>query len=60
MIGKSVGKDVAKHKGIVAFMGIDRAKKLLADLEYTLLEMSNTFQTSKFSDIVEYVVGRAK
>jgi hypothetical protein len=60
MVGKSVGKDVAKHKGIVAFMGIDAAKKLLTDLEYALLETSNTFQTSKFSDVVEYVVGRAK
>ena len=60
IVGKSTGKDVAKHKGIVAFMGIDRAKKLLADLEYALLETSNNFQTSKFADIVEYVVGRAK
>ena len=59
IVWKAIGKDVAKHKGIVAFMGIERAKKLLSDLEYALLETSNTFQTSKFSDIVEYVVGRA-
>jgi geranylgeranyl pyrophosphate synthase len=60
IVGKTLGKDRAMHKGIVAFMGIDRAKKLLSDLEYTLIETSNTFQTSKFADIVEYVVGRVK
>ena len=41
-------------------MGVEKAKKLLTDLEYTLLETANTFQTAKFSDIVEYVVGRVK
>lgn len=60
IVGKKTGKDVANKKGIVAFMGIEKSKKLLADLEYTLLETANSFQTSKFSDIVEYVVGRTK
>jgi geranylgeranyl pyrophosphate synthase len=60
VLGKATQKDAAKNKGIVAFMGIDRAKKLLSDLEYTLLEISNTFQTSKFADVIEYVVKREK
>lgn len=55
-----IGKDVAKGKGIVAFMGIEKAKNLLAELEYALLEISATFQTAKFSDIVEYIVRREK
>lgn len=41
-------------------MGIEKAKKLLQDLEYNLLETANTYQTSKFSDIVMYVAERAK
>lgn len=57
-IGKTVGKDVAKHKGIVAFMGIEKAKLLLDELEIALLEIAGGFQTSKFSDIVEYITRR--
>lgn len=41
-------------------MGIEKSKKLLQDLEYTLLETANTYQTSKFSDIVSYIVERVK
>ncbi len=59
-VGKTVGKDVAKGKGIVAFMGVHKAQNLLAELEYALLEIAGTFQTSKFSDIVEYIVRRDK
>jgi geranylgeranyl pyrophosphate synthase len=57
-LGKAIWKD--GHKGIVSFMGIEKAKKLLQDLEYNLLETANTYQTSKFSDIVSYVAERAK
>jgi geranylgeranyl pyrophosphate synthase len=59
-LGKAVRKDVGKEKGIVAFMGIEKSKKLLHDLEYALLEIANGFQTSKFTDIVEYIVARVK
>lgn len=59
-VGKLVGKDVAKGKGIVAFMGIERAKTLLAELEFALLDIASSFQTAKFSDIVEYITRREK
>jgi geranylgeranyl pyrophosphate synthase len=60
LVGKLVGKDVAKGKGIVAFMGIEKAKTLLAELEYALLDIASSFQTAKFSDIVEYITRREK
>lgn len=60
LIGKTTGKDVAKGKGIVAFMGIEKAKTLLAELEYALLDIASSFQTAKFSDIVEYITRREK
>ncbi len=60
LVGKTTGKDVAKGKGIVAFMGIEKAKTLLAELEYALLEIASSFQTAKFSDIVEYITRREK
>lgn len=41
-------------------MGVHKAQNLLAELEYALLEIAGTFQTSKFSDIVEYIVRRDK
>lgn len=41
-------------------MGITKAKNLLAELEFALLEIAGGFQTSKFSDIVEYIVRRDK
>ena len=41
-------------------MGVTKAKKLLSELEFALLETASTFQTSKFSDIVEYVAKREK
>ncbi len=59
-MGKALGKDAAQGKGIVAFMGVTKAKKLLSELEFALLETASTFQTSKFSDIVEYVAKREK
>ncbi len=59
-VWKLVGKDVAKGKGIVAFMGIERAKTLLAELEFALLDIASSFQTAKFSDIVEYITRREK
>jgi geranylgeranyl pyrophosphate synthase len=58
--GKSVGKDISKKKGIVSYMGIEKTKKLLQELEYGLIDITNNFQTSKFADIVEYVVQREK
>ena len=59
-LGKTVGKDVAKGKGIVAFMGIMKAQNLLAELEFALLDIASSFQTAKFSDIVEYITRREK
>lgn len=58
--GKAVGKDILKKKGIVSYMGIEKTKKLLQELEYGLIDITNNFQTSKFADIVEYVVKREK
>jgi geranylgeranyl pyrophosphate synthase len=58
--GKAVGKDAAQKKGIVSYMGIEKTKKLLQELEYGLIDITNNFQTSKFADIVEYVVRREK
>lgn len=58
--GKAVGKDVKNKKGIVSYMGIEKTKKLLQELEYGLIDITNNFQTSKFADIVEYVVRREK
>ncbi|MBP9811738.1 polyprenyl synthetase family protein [Candidatus Gracilibacteria bacterium] len=58
--GKAVGKDITQKKGIVSYMGIEKTKKLLQELEYGLIDITNNFQTSKFGDIVEYVVRREK
>jgi geranylgeranyl diphosphate synthase, type II len=57
---KMPGKDMTKDKGMVSYMGIEKTKKLLQDLEYALIDITNGFQTSKFADIVEYVVRREK
>lgn len=59
-MGKTVGKDLSQKKGIVSYMGIEKTKKLLQELEYGLIDITNNFQTSKFADIVEYVVRREK
>lgn len=59
-LGKAVGKDIANKKGVVSYMGIDRTKKLLQDLEYELIDIAKSFHTSKFIDIVEYVLRREK
>jgi hypothetical protein len=45
---------------MVSHMGIEKTKKLLQELEYALIDITNSFQTSKFADIVEYVVRREK
>jgi geranylgeranyl diphosphate synthase, type II len=58
--GKAVGKDLKDKKGIISSLGIDASKKLLGELEYGLIDITNNFQTSKFADIVEYVVGRER
>lgn len=55
-LGKTAKKDLANHRGMVAFMGIEKVKNLLQELEFALLEIANTFQTSKFSDMVEFIV----
>lgn len=55
-LGKIHKKDIANHRGMVAFMGIEKTKDLLQELEFALLEIANTFQTSKFSDMVEFIV----
>ena len=41
---------------MVSFMGITKTKDLLQELEFALLEIANTFQTPKFSDMVEFIV----
>ena len=55
-LGKTAKKDIANHRGMVAFMGINKTKDLLQELEFALLEIANTFQTPKFSDMVEFIV----
>lgn len=55
-LGKTAKKDIANHRGMVAFMGINKTKDLLQELEFALLEIANTFQTPKLSDMVEFIV----
>ncbi len=58
-VGKKVGKDVEIGKWIVALVGLEAAKKLLADLEKSMLAMVEHFDDEKFRDIVQFVVHRA-
>lgn len=52
--------DISRKKGIVEIIGLENTRKLLQDLEYALIDITNSFQTSKFADVVEYVVSREK
>lgn len=58
LLGKAVGKDSGQGKGIVHYLGIEKSKALLTELEYSLLEIAGKFQSPKFVDVVEYVVRR--
>jgi geranylgeranyl diphosphate synthase type II len=58
--GRSLPKDTRKIKSMVTYMGIEKTRKLLQDMEYALIDITNNFQTTKFADMVEFVVKRER
>jgi len=59
-LGKEAGKDVDLGKGIVALIGIEKSREMLAQLESDMLALIHQFDDPRFGDIVEYVVRRTK
>jgi geranylgeranyl pyrophosphate synthase len=59
-LGKWAGKDVDLGKWIVALIGIEKSREMLAQLESDMLTLIHEFDDPRFADIVEYVVRRTK
>ena len=46
-----------REKNVVDFLGMDKTKALLENLQFELLKMTQNFQSSKFSDLIDYFGG---
>lgn len=58
LVGKNVGKDISSGKGIVALVGIEASKDLLASYESEMIECVRELKNEKFVDIISFVVKR--
>lgn len=58
LVGKNVGKDISSGKGIVALVGIEASKDLLASYESEMIACVREFKNEKFVDIISFVVKR--
>jgi len=58
LLGKNTGKDIMFGKGIVAKIGIEKAKEELSIIRSRLIEITSTWFSLKIQEIALYIVDR--
>lgn len=59
-IGKSTKKDIALGRGIVALIGIEKAKITLQNLKENIDECMRLMNNQELRDIADYIITREK